>query len=70
MTQQTAQVTAGTLKVPGAEPYYEVRGSGRPVLLCLPGGLDDAALRYKNDSFQTVRAFLLGRLTYEISAAY
>lgn len=31
----------GTLKVPGASLYYEVRGSG-PVLLMMPGGPSDA----------------------------
>src|SRR5215469_37717 len=31
----------GTLQVPGASLYYEVRGSG-PVLLMIPGGPDDA----------------------------
>ena len=34
--------TTGTLKVPGASLYYEVRGSG-PVLLLVCGGLYDAA---------------------------
>jgi pimeloyl-ACP methyl ester carboxylesterase len=34
--------TTGTLKVPGASLYYEVRGSG-PVLLLICGGLYDAA---------------------------
>jgi pimeloyl-ACP methyl ester carboxylesterase len=32
---------ANTLKVPGADVYYEVRGSG-PVLLLMPGGPADA----------------------------
>ena len=31
----------GTLQVPGASLYYEVRGSG-PVLLMISGGPDDA----------------------------
>lgn len=35
------QVRADTLKVPGANLYYEVRGSG-PVLLMIPGGPADA----------------------------
>jgi pimeloyl-ACP methyl ester carboxylesterase len=35
-------VKTGTLQVPGASLYYEVRGSG-PVLLMIPGGPMDAA---------------------------
>lgn len=38
-----AQVRTGTLKVPGATLYYEVRGSG-PVLLMIPGGASDAGV--------------------------
>lgn len=34
--------TTGSLKVPGARLYYEVRGTG-PVLLLIPGGAGDAA---------------------------
>jgi pimeloyl-ACP methyl ester carboxylesterase len=33
----------GTVRVPGATLYYEVRGSG-PVLLCIPGGPTDAGM--------------------------
>lgn len=36
------EAKTGTLKVPGATLYYEVRGSG-PVLLLIPGGAGDAA---------------------------
>ncbi|MEU7020747.1 alpha/beta hydrolase [Streptomyces sp. NPDC046203] len=36
-------VRSGTLQVPGATLYYEVRGSG-PVLLLIPGGAGDAGL--------------------------
>ena len=34
---------SSTLKVPGAEIYYEVRGSG-PILLIIPGGPQDAGV--------------------------
>jgi pimeloyl-ACP methyl ester carboxylesterase len=37
-----ATMKPGTLKVPGASIYYEVRGSG-PVLLMMPGGPADAS---------------------------
>ncbi|UVK39466.1 alpha/beta hydrolase [Mesorhizobium sp. AR10] len=36
-------MTAATLKVPGASLYYETRGSG-PVLLIIPGGPQDAGV--------------------------
>ena len=35
-------IKTGTLKVPGANLYYEIRGSG-PVLLLICGGVYDAA---------------------------
>lgn len=41
MDKLAAEVEIGTLNVPGASLYYEVRGSG-PVLLCIPGGPADA----------------------------
>src|SRR4030081_2474696 len=37
----TSTIKSGTLQVPGANLYYEVRGSG-PVLLMMPGGPADA----------------------------
>jgi pimeloyl-ACP methyl ester carboxylesterase len=43
MTQQATQLEARTLKVPGAELYYEIRGTG-PVLLCISGGPTDAGM--------------------------
>ena len=43
MNTKAATVEAGTLKVPGAALYYEVRGSG-PVLLCISGGPTDAGM--------------------------
>jgi hypothetical protein len=36
--------TTSSLRVPGADLYYEVRGSG-PVLLLICGGVHDAAAR-------------------------
>jgi len=39
----TMATKTATLKVPGANLYYEVRGSG-PVLLMMPGGPADAAV--------------------------
>lgn len=41
MLQTTKTFDAATIEVPGAEIYYEVRGSG-PVLLLMPGGPADA----------------------------
>ena len=41
MMQTTKTFEQATLDVPGAEIYYEVRGSG-PVLLLMPGGPADA----------------------------
>jgi pimeloyl-ACP methyl ester carboxylesterase len=38
-----ARVVAGTVEVPGARLYYEVRGDGPPLLLTGPG-MDAAAL--------------------------
>lgn len=38
---RTAPMTTQRLRVPGANLYYEVRGSG-PVLLMMPGGPADA----------------------------
>jgi pimeloyl-ACP methyl ester carboxylesterase len=38
-----AAAKTGTVKVPGATLYYEVRGAG-PVLLCIPGGPTDAGM--------------------------
>jgi pimeloyl-ACP methyl ester carboxylesterase len=37
----TSMIKSATLKVPGADLYYDVRGSG-PVLLMMPGGPADA----------------------------
>ena len=39
----THPAKSSTLKVPGAEIYYEVRGSG-PILLIIPGGPQDAGV--------------------------
>src|SRR5438445_386599 len=36
-------VETDTLRVPGANLYYEVKGTG-PVLLCIPGGPTDAGM--------------------------
>ena len=44
MTERTeTEATAGSVKVPGATLYYEVRGTG-PVLVAIPGGPTDAGL--------------------------
>jgi pimeloyl-ACP methyl ester carboxylesterase len=44
MTEKTeTEATAGSVKVPGATLYYEVRGAG-PVLVAIPGGPTDAGL--------------------------
>ena len=43
MNHQATQPETSTLKVPGAELYYETRGSG-PVLLCITGGPTDAGM--------------------------
>lgn len=48
--------TSGTLQAPGANLYYEVRGTG-PVLLLIPGGNGDA------DPYQQVADHLAGRRT-------
>ena len=56
MAQLVEQVEARTLKVPGAELYYETRGSG-PVLLCISGGPTDAGL------FTDLARRLAGRYT-------
>src|SRR5919201_6789801 len=45
----TTTFKADTLEVPGAEIYYEVRGSG-PVLLLMPGGPADATTFRKMES--------------------
>jgi pimeloyl-ACP methyl ester carboxylesterase len=42
-TKEAKPKLEGTLKVPGATLYYEVRGSG-PVLLCISGGPTDAGM--------------------------
>lgn len=42
MTHHVDHPKTGTLRVPGAHLYYEVRGSG-PVLLIIPGGAADGA---------------------------
>jgi pimeloyl-ACP methyl ester carboxylesterase len=55
MTAST-QVRTGTLKVPGATLYFEVRGSG-PVLLMIPGGPADAG------SFDDLASRLADRYT-------
>lgn len=51
-----ATVTKKTLKVPGAEIYYEVSGSG-PVLLFMPGGPADAR------AFESLREHLVDNYT-------
>ncbi|QIN84674.1 alpha/beta fold hydrolase [Rubrobacter tropicus] len=50
------QSRTGTLKVPGATLYYEVRGAG-PVLLMIPGGPADAG------GFAPIRDILSDRYT-------
>jgi hypothetical protein len=42
-TAQENSVKTFTVKVPGANFYYEVQGSG-PVLLMIPGGPTDAGV--------------------------
>ena len=49
-------VRSGTLKVPGAQLYYEAQGLG-PVLLMIPGGPADAGI------FAPLAALLAGRYT-------
>src|SRR5262249_61117775 len=49
-------ITTATLKVPGANLYYEVTGSG-PVLLMIPGAPADAG------TFAPIAAELAGRYT-------
>jgi pimeloyl-ACP methyl ester carboxylesterase len=43
MAREATALEAGTLEVPGAALYYEIRGSG-PVLLCISGGPTDAGI--------------------------
>lgn len=43
MSTTLAEVRAATLKVPGAQIYYEVQGAG-PLLLMIPGGPADAGV--------------------------
>lgn len=43
MSTTLANVHSATLKVPGAQIYYEVQGSG-PILLMIPGGPADAGV--------------------------
>lgn len=43
MATNTAPLRTSLLKVPGAQLYYEVQGSG-PVLLMIPGGPTDAGI--------------------------
>lgn len=52
----TTTFTRQTLKVPGANLYYEVRGAG-PVLLMMPGGPADAT------TFRGIEDTLAGRYT-------
>lgn len=52
----TSTFRSETLKVPGAELYYEVRGAG-PVLLLMPGGPADAT------TFRRLEDQLAGRYT-------
>lgn len=49
-------MTASTLKVPGASLYYETRGTG-PLLLVIPGGPQDAGV------FADVACYLADRYT-------
>jgi pimeloyl-ACP methyl ester carboxylesterase len=56
MAQQTTQVEARTVRVPGATLYYEFSGSG-PVLLCISGGPTDAGM------FADLAERLAGRYT-------
>jgi pimeloyl-ACP methyl ester carboxylesterase len=42
-TNSRTTLRTGTVKVPGATLYYEVRGTG-PVLLCISGGPTDAGM--------------------------
>ena len=43
MASEATRVQTGTVEVPGASLYHEVRGSG-PVLLCITGGPTDAGM--------------------------
>ena len=56
MSTTQENVETGTLEVPGATLYYEIRGSG-PVLLCITGGPTDAGL------FSDLARRLTGRYT-------
>ena len=56
MSTTTHEVQSSILKVPGAQLYYEVQGSG-PVLLMIPGGPTDAGI------FADVAKFLTDRYT-------
>ena len=56
MSTTTHEVLSSILKVPGAQLYYEVQGSG-PVLLMIPGGPTDAGI------FADVAKFLTDRYT-------
>ena len=56
MNLPAAQVEARTVAVPGAELYFEFRGTG-PALLCISGGPDDA------DSFTDLAERLADRYT-------
>jgi pimeloyl-ACP methyl ester carboxylesterase len=56
MPNPVAPVRPGTLKVPGAQLYYEVQGTG-PLLLMIPGGPTDAG------TFASLAACLVDRYT-------
>lgn len=56
MSTADLKAQSSLLKVPGAQLYYEVQGSG-PVLLMIPGGPTDAGI------FAAVAKFLTGRYT-------
>jgi pimeloyl-ACP methyl ester carboxylesterase len=61
MKQMTTTFTPATLEVPGAEIYYEVRGSG-PALLLMPGGPADATTFRKMEN-DLARSFTV--ITYD-----
>ena len=56
MSSTTQTIQSSVLKVPGAQLYYEVQGSG-PLLLMIPGGPTDAGI------FGDVAKFLTDRYT-------
>jgi pimeloyl-ACP methyl ester carboxylesterase len=56
MSTATLKIQSPTLKVPGAQLYYEVQGTG-PVLLTIPGGPTDAGI------FAGLARFLADRYT-------